>query len=100
MKVKITSFEKVLASTNAEPISEVNLITSSAKIKARASNTGPVTIGDGTTDGQKWPLAAGQELDLNDIFSKTMGTDEVDLKEVFVKGAATDSVLIIYGRRP
>ncbi len=99
MKLLVTTFEKLLVTTSAEPISAEILLTSSAKIKARSNNAGPITLGN-KDDGQKWPLTAGQELDLNDFFSKTNGTDEVDLREVYIKGAIGDGVLVVYGKRP
>lgn len=96
MKLKIKSIAKtVAATTTPEPISSTRIITSNAKIKALTTNATPVLIGDETS--QDYPLSAGQELLLTDLFSKS-GVDEVDLSEIYCKvGTNGNGIAIIYG---
>lgn len=98
MKLALKSFTKTVAS-NATPeqLVKANLITSNARIKALTTNTNPVFIGD--SSAQVYPLAAGQELPLNELFSKS-GADEVDLSEVYCKVTTNgEGVAIIYGAK-
>jgi len=96
MKLKIKSITKTVAATGTpEAISANKITTSNAKIKALTTNGGPVFIGDSAS--QDYPLAAGQELLLTDLFSKS-GVDEVDLAEIYCKvGTNGNGVAVIYG---
>lgn len=98
MKLKLTSFTKTVAATGTpEQLIKAPTITSNAKIKALTTNATPVFIGDSAA--QDYPLSAGQELSLADLFSKS-GADEIDLSEVFCKvGTNGNGVAVIYGKK-
>lgn len=66
------------------------------KVRALTTNTGAIYIGDSTVSASiGYPLAAGVELDLDDLLSSD--SDVIDISKIYIDSAVNgEGVALIY----
>jgi hypothetical protein len=96
--MKTKSLKKTVATaTTAEALSATSIRTAGAIVKAEASNTGIIYVGDSAVAAANgYELAAGEFVSFGDMESR--GTDrDFDLDSIYIDASvSTDGVSVLY----
>ena len=95
-KTLVTGQKLVAAAGTQLPLLAAKKLVWKCKIRALTTNAGAVFVGDSTVDAATgYPLAAGVELDLDDLLGES--GDIIDLSKIYVDAATNaDGVAFIY----